>query len=442
MAGLFDDVLAPSAGQPATAAAPSSGNVGLFDDVITQGDRDTVDRRNKLKQIAYQSMTGDLGSKDANDLMSLGDIGIDKYSWGAARPLTAAINAFSGQGFPADSTFGERYGASESAYDRKIAEDRARTGGVGKMVGGVGTVASLFGPAEIGALTKAGDVIKGATEASGPVRRWLGAHSFKPALDIGTGSAVQGASESSGGAWDRTKAALTKGVENAVVAGIASPVISVPAQGAARVLARPASAAFNAIDRPLNAAYDYLTGGAKAAEAAAPAATAATETAPSAAAPSGTPESLPGWVKAYAPPATPAAAAAPVAADVGAPAATTNGPGAFRNALGFIDRNILHPGAVFGAGSAVTTGAGLYGADPVTASILGGATTAGLGGLKAALRVASQQGAEDIPAALSVPTRENLARLRALGVIRDASNLGTAAVFANAPGGGGGGGGY
>jgi hypothetical protein len=143
----------------------------------------------------------------------------------------------------------------------------------------------------------------------------------------------------------------------------------------------------------------------------------------------------------------PTPAAAPAAADVGAPGDATPaaGPGAFRNALGFIDKRILHPGAVLGAGSTVTSGALAYGADPYTASILGGGTTAALGGLKAALKVASRGAGETAAEAapdLTVPTRENLARLRALGVIRDASNLGTASLFANAPGGGGGGGGF
>jgi hypothetical protein len=496
-------------------------------------------------------MTGDLGSKTANDLLSLGDIGIHGYTWGASRPLTAALNAmprlgdFTGAdtGWPAGTTFADRYAASEAAYDQKMAEDRAKTGAAGKMVGATGTVASLAGPAEIGALTKAGDVVKGATEASGPVLRWLGAHSFKPALDIGTGSAVQGASESSGGIGERAKAGLVKGGENAAVASVLSPVISVPAQAAYRVLNRPMAGAFNLINRPANAAYDYLTGGAKAATEAAPeaGAAAAPGAAPDMAATydkfrgsntaynynqladfsknltermaasninaasepmatkifgttgTATPEEIASlrseasgmrdsadlhqkrvgeiMVKALddftgktnpaktslapdelnslmnqyrqgtAPP-TPAPTAAP-AADVGTPAAApAAGPGAFRSTLGFIDKRILHPGAVLGAGSTVTSGALAYGADPYTASILGGGTTAALGGLKAALRVASSGAGEEIPAALTVPTRENLARLRALGVIRDASNLGTAALFANAPGGGGGGGGF
>jgi hypothetical protein len=286
MASLFDGLLspeelAPVGGNAPAPAAPSTTGGSLFGSVMKPEEltsADDIDRRNKLKQIAYQSMTGDLGNKDANDLMSLGDIGIHGYTWGAARPLSAAINAlprlgdFTGgdTGWPAGTSFADRYAASESAYDQKLAEDRAQTGGVGKMVGATGTVASLAGPAEIGALTMGGDAVKAAMAARGPVLKWLGEHSFKPALDLGTGSAVQGAAENRGSIEDRAKAALIKGTENAVVAGIASPVISATTGAVSPLVTAPVKAVYNRFAGP-------------AAEAAAPAAEAGTAAAPSAA---------------------------------------------------------------------------------------------------------------------------------------------------------------
>jgi hypothetical protein len=516
--------------RPAAGAAASTTSVpavGTSNNLLA--DDPDFQRQQKLKQIAYQAMGVNTGNKTLDDLAAVGQRFANNYSWGMAGPVAAAdVAGNQAVPWPAGTSYADKYAAGEAAYDQRLKENTAYTGAAGSMAAGAGTIAGLVGPAEIAALTKAGDVVKGATAARGPVLKWLGEHSFKPALDLGTGSAVQGAAENRGSIGERLQAGAVKGAENAAVASVLSPAISATTGAVSPLVTAPVKAVYNRFAGPAteaaapaaeagataaapsaapdmapvydrfrgsNTAYSYnqladfskdLTarmGSANINAAAEPIATKiynATGTATpeeiaalrseasgmtgsadphqqrvgqimvnalddftggtSPAKTSLAPDELNSLMNQYRQgmgPPTPAPAA-----DVGAGApddTAAQSPGLARSALGLIHKHVLHPGVVGSVGPSVAASASMFGADPVTASIIGGAAGAGAIGLRAGLGAALRQAPEALsPAEQAImrtpgPSREKLALMQASHMLLP--------VMATS-GGGGGGGGY
>lgn len=173
-------------------------------------------RSERLKKIALATFAKNPGA---------GDIFSHDYTFGLMRPVGAVAGALGGEvgeylgGEPA--SFGERYKATEQAYDENLDQARKNSGALGTVAGVAGSVLS-GGPGGVASLPKA--IAEGAVT-----------------------SGIQSAAEAEGGLGDRAKAgakgAITGAAGSAILGGLFSRFqdnVKVPKETARDIAQGPA----------------------------------------------------------------------------------------------------------------------------------------------------------------------------------------------------------